>query len=52
MPLFDPKTEAWGSTYVVIVCAGFFTVLLWLLDVGLEFTIRRGLFDAILFAQQ
>ena len=49
MPLFDPKTEAWGSTYVVIVCAILFTVFIWLVDIILQYTITYGLFQSILF---
>ncbi len=49
MPLFDPKTEAWGSTYVVIVCAILFTLFVWLVDLFLQYTITYGLFQSILF---
>ena len=49
LPLFDPKTEAWGSTYVVIVCAVLFTVFIWLVDLFLQYTITYGLFQSILF---
>lgn len=50
MPLFDPKTEAWGSTYVVIVCAVIFTVFIWLVDLFLQFTVSYALFQKLLFA--
>ena len=50
MPLFDPKTEAWGSTYVVIVCAVIFTIFVWLVDLILQYAITYGLFGKILFA--
>jgi preprotein translocase subunit SecE len=49
MPLFDPKTEAWGSTYVVIVCAVLFTAFIWLVDIFLQYTITYGLFQSVLF---
>ncbi len=49
MPLFDPKTEAWGSTYVVIVCSIFFTIFIWLVDLFLQLTISYGLFQNFLF---
>lgn len=49
MPLFDPKTEAWGSTYVVIVCSIFFTIFIWLVDLFLQLTISWGLFRNLLF---
>ncbi len=49
LPLFDPKTEAWGSTYVVIVCAILFTIFIWLVDLFLQYTITYGLFQSILF---
>ncbi len=50
MPLFDPKTEAWGSTYVVIVCAIIFTLFIWLVDLILQWVITYGLFQHWLFA--
>lgn len=50
MPLFDPKTEAWGSTYVVIVCSIIFTVFIWLVDTILGLVITTGLFQNFLFA--
>ena len=50
MPLFDPKTEAWGSTYVVIVCSIIFTIFIWLADLILQFVITYGLFQNWLFA--
>ncbi len=50
MPLFDPKTEAWGSTYVVIVCSILFTIFIWLVDLFLQLTISYGLFQNFLFA--
>ena len=49
-PLFDPKTEAWGSTYVVIVCAILFTIFIWFADMILQLVITRGLFQGWLFA--
>ena len=48
-PLFDPKAEAWGSTYVVIVCTAMFTVFIWLADLFLHFGITEFLFAKILF---
>jgi preprotein translocase subunit SecE len=50
MPLFDPKTEAWGSTYVVIVCSILFTIFIWVTDVVLQLVITQGLFQGLLFA--
>lgn len=50
MPLFDPKTEAWGSTYVVIVCAIIFTIFIWLVDLILQYVVTYGLFQNLLFA--
>lgn len=47
MPLFDPKTEAWGSAYVVIVCAIIFTVFIWIVDLILQFVITYGLFELL-----
>ena len=49
MPLFDPKTEAWGSTYVVIVCSILFTVFIWLVDIILNLVVTRGLIQSVLF---
>jgi len=31
-PLFDHKTEAWGSTYVVILCTFLLTFYIWIVD--------------------
>lgn len=42
-PPFDPKAEAWGSTYVVIVLTILLTVYLGLIDSFLEFTMARHL---------
>lgn len=50
MPLFDPKTEAWGSTYVVIVTAILFTLFIWVADLILQTVITKGLFQGLLFA--
>lgn len=50
LPLFDPKTEAWGSTYVVIVCSILFTIFIWIVDMLLQLLITRGLFQSLLFA--
>ncbi|MCC8180184.1 MAG: preprotein translocase subunit SecE [Planctomycetes bacterium] len=50
LPLFDPKTEAWGSTYVVIVCAILFTIFIWLVDLMLQLVVTYGLFQSWLFA--
>ena len=50
MPLFDPKTEAWGSTYVVIVCSIFFTVFIYVADWLLQYVISYGLFQSLIFA--
>ena len=41
LPLFDSKTEAWGSTYVVIACTIVFTVLIAVLDVVLHVVVQR-----------
>lgn len=49
-PLFDSKTEAWGSTYVVIVCAILFTIFIWVVDIVFQYVITYGLFGKILFA--
>lgn len=39
LPLFDAKTEAWGSTYVVIFCTFLLTIFIGLVDVVLQFLI-------------
>jgi preprotein translocase subunit SecE len=51
LPLFSPQTEAWGSTYVVIVCSVMFTVFIWVADVLLQLIVTRGLFQSLLFAE-
>ena len=43
VPLFDPKTEAWGSTYVVIACTVILSIFIWLVDSALDFAITRQL---------
>ena len=50
MPLFDPKTEAWGSTYVVIVCSVIFTIFIYATDWILQYVISYGLFQSLIFA--
>ena len=42
-PLFDHRAEAWGSTYVVILCTILMTVFIWITDMVLETTITHGL---------
>ncbi len=42
-PLFDPKAEAWGSTYVVIGCTIFFTVFIWAVDTFFSYSVTGGL---------
>ena len=41
-PLFDPKTEAWGSTYVVILCTIVLGLFIWIVDKVLQFSITDG----------
>ncbi len=41
MPLFDPKAEAWGSTYVVIVTTVLSTVYIGLVDMFFEWSLAR-----------
>lgn len=48
-PLFDAKTEAWGSTYVVIACTVVFTVLIFALDTVLGLGLHTLLFRGWLF---
>ena len=48
-PLFDPKTEAWGHTYVVIVCTIIFTILMFFIDLALRYGVSVFLFDKLLF---
>ena len=47
-PLFDPKTEAWGHTYVVIVCSIVFTILIFLIDLFLQYSVSIFLFKMLL----
>ncbi len=42
-PLFDPKAEAWGSTYIVIACTVIITVYIWIVDSVLDFSITQHL---------
>ena len=48
-PLFDPKTEAWGHTYVVIVAAAIFAALIALIDILLMYGVTEMLFHRLLF---
>lgn len=41
MPLFDPKAEAWGSTYVVIVTTILSTVYIGAVDMFFEWSLAR-----------
>lgn len=52
MPLFDPKTEAWKSTYIVIICTIVLSFYIWIVDMFLDFSITQGLFRLILFPDQ
>lgn len=42
-PVFDPKAESWGATYVVIITVVVFTVLIYAADMFLTVTIQNGL---------
>lgn len=48
LPLFDPKTSAWGSTYVVIVTTVILTVYIGLIDVVLSWTLTANLLKWLL----
>ncbi len=48
LPLFDPKAEAWGATYVVIVTVIFLTVYIGLVDTVLEFALAKNILQWIL----
>ncbi len=48
MPLFNPKTEAWGSTYIVIVCTVILAVFTGVVDKILNLVISQGLLTWIL----
>lgn len=42
-PVFDPKAEAWGATYVVIITVIVFALFIYLVDVFLTYTVQMGL---------
>ncbi|MBN1256703.1 MAG: preprotein translocase subunit SecE [Planctomycetes bacterium] len=49
-PLFDPKAEAWGATFVVIVTVIVFALFIYLSDKGLTFFLQHpkyGLFEVL-----
>lgn len=46
-PLFDPKTEAWGSTYIVIGCTVVLTLFIAAVDVVLQKGITEGLLNIL-----
>lgn len=41
LPLFDPKTQAWGSTYVVIITTVLCTVYIGVVDIVFEWALAR-----------
>lgn len=43
LPLFDPKAQAWGSTYVVIVTTVICTIYIGLVDTFFEWALARHL---------
>ncbi len=48
LPLFDPKAEAWGATYVVIVTVIFLTIYIGLVDTILENVLAKHLLQWLL----
>ena len=48
LPLFDPKAEAWGATYVVIVTVILLTIYIGLADTVLEFVLAKNLLQWLL----
>lgn len=50
LPLFDPKTSAWGSTYVVIVTTIILTVYIGVVDCVLSWTLTSHLLKWLLVA--
>lgn len=47
-PLFDPKAEAWGATYVVIVTTIVMTIYIGIADSVLEFVIWKNFLNWLL----
>ncbi len=48
LPLFDPKAEAWGATYVVIVTVIFLTIYIGLVDTVLENVLAKHILQWLL----
>jgi preprotein translocase SecE subunit len=46
-PVFDPKAEAWGATYVVIITVIVFAVFIFLVDKVLEYALQNSLFPVL-----
>lgn len=46
-PLFSPKAEAWGSTYVVIICSALLLLFIYVIDQIFQLVITNGLFRLI-----
>lgn len=46
-PPFDPKAEAWGATYVVIITVFVFAVFIYVVDLGLSALLQEGLFPVL-----
>ncbi|MDR0868265.1 MAG: preprotein translocase subunit SecE [Planctomycetota bacterium] len=50
LPLFDPKTSAWGSTYVVIITSIILTVYIAIIDIIFEWGLTEHLLRWLLVA--
>ncbi len=48
LPLFDPKAEAWGATYVVIVAVLFLAIYIGLADTILDFVLAKNVLQWLL----
>lgn len=46
-PIFDPKAEAWGATYVVIITVIIFAVFIYVVDLGLAAVLQDELFPLL-----
>jgi preprotein translocase SecE subunit len=46
-PMFDPKAEAWGNTYIVILFTVLLTIFLWFVDSFYGLAITEGLMHVL-----
>jgi preprotein translocase subunit SecE len=46
-PVFSPRAEAWGATFVVIITVAVFGAFIWVVDTVLGWILQQGLFPLL-----